>query len=913
MNKNSNKACNLIEDNHGSTLITVIVAIGFVTMLVAIILGTTLVNMRMKGVDKRNKDNFYYAEKALNDIYTEIGQQVQNQAAAAYETAFISVGRSITEDLGTKNEDGSDVGEETFDFETSEKAQEYYKKKFVAGMSTWLNAIVKDSSTKESSQLEGYISKASGKEYMVTVGSAVNEYYDDTNTKICGVRLQDVSVTCIDTAMSEQSVIATDIVVYIPELNFLETNAEVSDYSVIANSGMVANGNVTISGNVYVGTNSDNEATSGLHINAGETSLDSDRVISKGNIYVGSGKTETLSAKLTIGNDDHTTDLWVDSIKTVKGSTIPAYDASNINADGDYTIKLDANTYVLNDLELNCNNSKVVVSGNYYGYNDGGLATGETHSLDSTGTKHTDSSAVIVNGNGANLSMRDVSNFVLMGKAYIEPVIKNADGTSTKTGDEIATAEGVALKTNQQLYLVPTDFLECSNPTTNVDAFLKNSTGGYSISTIPDNWFGAKYLEVVDTKSEVAGKTDTTSKNVYAIDVVQVGSVYYAFFKFDETKTFYAVLNSEGEETGTIVAEADKSGNNYSAGFTARTGYIKEVMAGKESYDSNGKLDEAKPTAKQLRRRINLSISNTENEAFSLAQCIILDDDTTEHSYKDKNVYANNAVVSYIPSADSEDNKESGSGTSDGTATGGNTEAKFTIKAISNTAAKNRYSGYPQNLFYRFKWLCADLDGKDSTPLSATISKPEDSVKKPGSSDAFFEWKLDSDFPFVTVIGEDTGDNISNTGTNVSINNDVNTDTIDSSKYNSFVHLPGGSTLSNNVKGFVLCDGDLTVARGVKIKGTVIAKGTITFEGDNEVTADSLVLQKRIDAEEASVKAHDGCYRTDFLISYLIDENGCLKYQTEKTDESYAFLKSELGTFEYTDYVQFDNWQKGGR
>ena len=62
-------------NNEGSTLITVIVAIAFVTILVTIILGTTVVNVRMKGIDRRTHDDFYYAEKSLNDIYTGLGQE----------------------------------------------------------------------------------------------------------------------------------------------------------------------------------------------------------------------------------------------------------------------------------------------------------------------------------------------------------------------------------------------------------------------------------------------------------------------------------------------------------------------------------------------------------------------------------------------------------------------------------------------------------------------------------------------------------------------------------------------------------------------------------------------------------------------------------------------------------------------
>ena len=91
---------NHICGNKGSTLITVIVAIAFVTILASIILGTTVVNVRMKGIDRRTKDDFYYAERSLNDIYTGIGQELANIAAAQYEAAFEKVGNVEVNDEG---------------------------------------------------------------------------------------------------------------------------------------------------------------------------------------------------------------------------------------------------------------------------------------------------------------------------------------------------------------------------------------------------------------------------------------------------------------------------------------------------------------------------------------------------------------------------------------------------------------------------------------------------------------------------------------------------------------------------------------------------------------------------------------------------------------------------------------------
>ena len=81
------------ENNKGSVMITVLVAFLFVAVLAAIILSTVTVNFQMRAVDRSTKDEFYYAEKTLNDLYNGIGQdcsaimgKAYNEVLAEYKT-----------------------------------------------------------------------------------------------------------------------------------------------------------------------------------------------------------------------------------------------------------------------------------------------------------------------------------------------------------------------------------------------------------------------------------------------------------------------------------------------------------------------------------------------------------------------------------------------------------------------------------------------------------------------------------------------------------------------------------------------------------------------------------------------------------------------------------------------------------
>ena len=72
--KFGNRIQDLSKDNKGSTIVMVLVAFFFVSVLVAIIMATVVANFRMRTIDRKTKDEFYYAEKALNDVYAGLGE-----------------------------------------------------------------------------------------------------------------------------------------------------------------------------------------------------------------------------------------------------------------------------------------------------------------------------------------------------------------------------------------------------------------------------------------------------------------------------------------------------------------------------------------------------------------------------------------------------------------------------------------------------------------------------------------------------------------------------------------------------------------------------------------------------------------------------------------------------------------------
>lgn len=814
-----------IREDKGSTLITVIVVIGFVTILTTIILGSSLTNLRMKTIDRRAKDDFYYTERALNDIYTGVGQEIAVIAADAYDDAFSRVGLK-------KVEAGM-----TIDISTSQKAEKYYRKKFFTDVMAWASTranpatfqtyLTDTSAAKKKSYVTG------SEAYTVRVeDGAETPVTDETKyeTDAVCVRIKDVNVISADENKDYKGEIITDIVITIPMMGFFDNNVDVTDYSIIANKGIDIKGNVDfVDGNVYAGLskNGAGEGEGGLSISSGHVDFEGAYLVSKGDITVGSSSN---NASLVVGVTRSTRpNIWCDSIVIGENAVTPS-------------IEIKANTFALNDLELNALGSKAKFSGTYYGYDQGYLAhvdplapgASTFEMLIGKGKEHSDSSAIIINGDQSTLDMKGLNTLVLMGKAYIEPT----DGTDTY---EISTAEALALRTNQQLYLVPPDFLSCPNPA----AGEKNETDW--ACNIPSDWFGYQYLKMSGGKPE--------------IKTIKIGTgdtaVSYAFLEFNDTKKDYSV---------------DGKSN-----LGARTAFIYEIMTASEDTG-------CQPTQSQLKTRVSNSLANY--DSFQLQECVVND-------AMDANIYSVNAIVNYVVNDGMTDLYN-----------GGATKIPVpVITAVSNTSAMDRYASYPQNLFRRFQWLCTMLISNEDIPLSHEVPSVSAVAGSRGirQIDEGSAWSADSEYPYKYYVR--TPD--------ASISGSADTTKIPTTSYGEFVYTNDMNYhINHDFKGVVIATNDITVDAGKKVDGTLIAKGKIIFSGGNTVKSDRTLIQKRI-SKEMDLEREDGIQCADYLISYLDDGTGHLLYGGITADGYFAKVNEERTN--YTEYVFFENWKKGGR
>lgn len=891
---------NLIHDNNGSTLITVIVAIAFVTILVTIILGTTVVNVRMKGIDRRTKDDFYYAERSINDIYTGLGQELAVIAGNEYEAAFKKVGTV----------DGSD------DFNMAETAEKDFRKKFMKKVHDTLN-VLDEADLQEYilASSKGHVKSIGDKEYQDKYGNKISVAEDaegDKNAPEGATRfvIKDVQVYVEDSSQY-RSTISTDIVITTPTVDFLGTNADVSDYGLIANKGLYIEGDSEITGNVYAGVHSTaitqdadyGERTDefsrtpvygGINIKNGKATFDGNYIISKGDINLAGTNPQIKVNSPAAGADVNLANLWFTSIRTISDANItpiPTPTPSPLEP----TIDINANIFALNDMTLNANNSSVVIKGNYYGYNDGG--SGITDVLGKkSGRDDAVNSAIIINGSKAYLDMRDINNFVLMGKAYVDftsDTETNAAGTATQV---VPTAESVALKTNQQLYLVPPDFLDGPNP-------VQGGSGVFTLIPTADlqKWFGYDYLDA----SRIHEKYKVSTSG---------GDVYYDYLVFNDS------VNWKPDPSGSLTLGTDTASEKYivnknttdgtykivkytrsteslgtGGSISSKAMFFLKIMTARNEYeyrhthgdpDATGRsltqfieykesLIEQHPSAYRLNERINLSMGY---EYFDLSQCVV----GNLTAPADAHYYAKNAVINYERDASD----------------------KIQSNVLNNTIGMLRYSGYTQNLYNRYIFLCTELDGKEDKLLEASdLGTPKMS-----------EWVVDSPAPISHFV------KLGNIGT-MAITNSIAAATDEGLKPGAFGvciaqktdldlgSVPAAALTSGTFKGVAIVDGNITVPTNMNVDGLLMATGTITLKGNNKINYNKGLIQSRIEKEMNIVKNDaSATYKNYYLINYLTKSDGStLLYSVEPGSK----IKRERIEADYNDFMHYENWQKG--
>lgn len=309
-------------DNRGASLVVVIITIAFIGILVSMLMYITFMNFKIKTADLKNKNSFYTAENALEEIKAGLQGEVSKAMGSAY--------LDIMQNYGMFSDD-----ERTENFEW----------KYMTALREALKVPGADNRYRVE-LLKGYLQETAWND-ATGVGATVTAETADYGTLLMledGVVLKDVTVTYVSKD-GNVSCIKTDIRLALPQVSFNESFKlpDILSYCLIANEDLQVNtGNSAFIGSLYGGRD-------GVTVNNGAVVN-----MTKADLIVTDTTVTVNNASLVIAEDSN---LWTEDV---------VVDSGKLNLEG--------TSYVGDDLTIQGSYSDVTIRGSYYGYGYGDTA-----------------------------------------------------------------------------------------------------------------------------------------------------------------------------------------------------------------------------------------------------------------------------------------------------------------------------------------------------------------------------------------------------------------------------------------------------------------------------------------------------------------------------------------------------------
>ncbi len=493
-------------NNRGSSFVMLIVTIAFLSVLAVSLLVAVGFSYQMKVYNLNSRDNFYYVEQALDEIYAGVGNIAVNNLRQAYSDTvevLVYYDTSLKEYVPMSDDNANKLMKKTF--------MQYMKTDTSLSMSV-------DSSTGNRYIDDTLTSYVTNPDIVLDLSNVTL----DVTTENVIIRNVTVKRTATyyggNTTKDYVQSITTDISVGEPDYNVsfsqdTATSSALYDFAMIADAGVEITGatnKVNISGNIYAAAdfynkdyNSTNDSGdvvmtntysgaltdvssyltsearfqacdglreesmySGFYISGASVVLQSNTVIVPGTLGVFNGGSLVLSAKKN--GSVVPSDVWADNI-TLGGYTLSS---------GASRADIYAETHVYDDLTIDADSASLKMEGSYYGYNYSQstdarsfIAPAAANYQDAEGdntNNHYNSSSIILNGQDTTLDFSELSSLYIAGRSYVEMSkkitksetdISNDETVETKTYtydnsiQDYITGESLSIKSNQLAYM----------------------------------------------------------------------------------------------------------------------------------------------------------------------------------------------------------------------------------------------------------------------------------------------------------------------------------------------------------------------------------------------------------------------------------------------------------------------------
>lgn len=876
----------LTKSNKGFSLITVILAVGLVGILVMLVAYMVIANFRMKMSGLKEKDAFYTAERALEEIRTGL----QEDVAEAMSEAYTSVMESYNRDSNTT------------DTSMDAQRQAAYEKEFLNILQNRLKGNQTVEGCYDMDKIRAYVDVDKEDTFDSTKESlVVTNITADSSSGVSGsggplllpdytkktVTVKNLKVIYVD-EKGHAAIIQTDIRLGVPQIPFPtpSTLPDLMNMIVVAGKGIYCEkgsttGDNEIQGSVYAGILPETKLANAVGVKDASIYLSEGTTlkVSKGERVVCAGEV-TLAKESGFSSAGETT-LWAQGIGLTSAN-----------------VELLGKTYLSDDLTVNAGTgSYVKISGDYYGYGDVESALKSRNrieygypddsSTDSTQTTQTYeektaaalSSAITINGKNTTLDMSGLERLLLAGRNYIASKVLSTTGapgsgtSSSSNSDNVLTGESITVKGTQLAYLVPDTLFD----------------SGYHNPMSYDEYMTAAGINATDNAKTVKGKIKT-----------------FAEKKVSTTTVVKALGNKSLSDLG-----ADVQTIFYSDGGASDGGYVYFYLNfsnGKKAsefmqnyYNNNPSLKEA------MNGYLSFYFAGTDSGIY----------------LKDSSTYLRYITGGNVLSYDG--------GKKSGKLTGSTTEE-------TSSAVTEEEIGY-QNMWYALKrkmigsYDLLKKEVKDSEGISHDetaidrnvfdnlVNEKEmvlfiDSHKQTDGNITYnstenacvFTASEDND-SLQTIMAHNGGDSTflvkddSASGTTEIGSTEIKTkkQTIAGTNKELVIGNDSGEYSPNKLR-LVVCTGDVRIRKDVTFRGIIMAKGTITLEPGAKMISSPLDAAK---AFQSQINSSEGVSPKDFFWEgdkYVLGNS-----QTSNDDKN---NNKDSNVYHVEDYVTYKNWKK---
>lgn len=889
------------KSNSGFSLITVILAVGLVAILVMLVIYMVMANFRMKMSGLKEKDAFYTAERALEEIRTGL----QEDVAEAMSEAYTNVMESYNESVRT-----SDVAMDV-------QRQAAYEKEFLSILQKRLQGN-KPSGYYDIIKLSNYVdldkedSFDSDKESLVVTTPKEKEDASASSLNVGAkmtvdsakknITVRNLKVIYVD-ARGYAAIIKTNIELDIPPIQYPtpSTLPDLMNMIVVAGKGIYCEQGTStgtedseIQGSVYAGILPE-EKLKGVAVGVKDASIylapNRKLNIEKGERTVCAGEV-TLSQGSTFRNAAETT-LWAQGVNLTSAKA-----------------ELLGKTYLSDDLTVNAGTgSYVKLSGEYYGYGDvesalksqnrieygypktdadGTSAGGSTETTKTYEKKPASalSSAITINGKSTTLDMSGLDRLLLAGKNYIasKALSKNNTSGNVENSDDVLTGESVTVKGTQLAYLVPdallgTETTEYHNPMdyTTYVAAAGIDTKKDSASEVQDKIKKfAKKIARTSTAAKTLGNKTLNEIGVNKEEPIQ--TVFYSDGNSDGGYVYF-YLNFTNEKNASDFMQIYYK-NNPSL-KKAMDGYLSFYFKGQDSFEKNTSGIYVKDSSAYLRYIVGGNILSYDGEKESGNLENATSEETSQAVTEEETGYQNMWYALKRKMIGSYDLLK--------------TEVKDSDGIAHNETAVDR------NVFDNLvneKEMVQFIDAHKKTEGSLVYNAREMSCTFTASEDdgGLQSIMAHNGKKSTFLVKDESAEGTTAAGSTVKTK-EKSVDGAD----RELVIGNGEGEYSPEKLRLVVCTGDVRIRKNVTFYGIIMAKGTITLESGAKLLSSPLdaakAFQSQINNSKTSPK--DFFWEGD---KYVLGNS--------KTSDDNGNSDKDSSVYHVEDYVSYKNWKK---